>query len=168
PTTRSRSSRCASSDKRAKRRQRDFSTLMGYARGYNNAPRTPPDRHPTGGLMKIVMWKRLSYALAAVALMAIAIAAKDVRTISIRDNCDQATFDAAIGPGTCVGEGDTTFQEFLDALADGGHEKWRFNNSVTEADVAANAKNEGGEGHTFTPVAKFGGGFIQDLNMGMD
>ena len=118
--------------------------------------------------MKIVLWKRLSYALAAVALMAIAIAAKDVRTISIRDNCDQATFDAAIGPGTCVGDGDTTFQEFLDALADGGHEKWRFNNSVTEADVAANAKNEGGEGHTFTPVAKFGGGFIQDLNMGMD
>jgi len=118
--------------------------------------------------MKIVLWKRLSYALAAVALMAIAIAAKDVRTISIRDDCDQATFDAAVGPGTCVGDGDTTFQEFLDALADGGHPKWRFNNSVTDADVAANAKNEGGEGHTFTPVASFGGGFIRDLNMGQD
>jgi len=116
--------------------------------------------------MKIVLWKRLSYALAAVALMAIAIAAKDVRTISIRDECDAATFNEAVGPGTCVGDGDVTFQEFLDALPDGGHEKWRFNNSVTDADVAANAKNEGGEGHTFTPVNQFGGGFVADLNMG--
>jgi hypothetical protein len=118
--------------------------------------------------MTSVMWKRFSYAFAAVVVMTIALVAKDVRTISIRDDCDQATFDAAVGEGTCVGDGDTTFEEFLAALADGGHPKWRFNNSVTEADVAANAKNEGGEGHTFTPVARFGGGFIRDLNMGQD
>ena len=114
--------------------------------------------------MKIVMWKRVSYALAVVALMAIAIAAKDVRTISVRDECDPASFNAAVGPGTCVGDGDVTFDEFLDALADGGHEKWRFNNVVTDADVAVNANNRGGEGHTFTPVDHFGGGFIPLLN----
>lgn len=119
--------------------------------------------------MKIVLWKRLSYALAAVALMAIAIAAKDIRTISMRDDCDQATFDAAVGPGTCVGDGDTLFADFLDeVLATGSHPKWRFNNSVTDADVAAKARNEGGETHSFTPVKQFGGGFIEVLNLGAD
>jgi hypothetical protein len=114
--------------------------------------------------MTIVMWKRLSYAFVAVALTAIALAAKDVRTISVRDECDPATFDAAIGPGTCIGDGDVTFAEFLAEVPNGGHEKWRFNESVTEADVAVNANNRGGETHTFTPVAKFGGGFIDLLN----
>jgi hypothetical protein len=116
--------------------------------------------------MKISIWKALSYVCAVVALTTIAVVAKDVRTISMRDECDQATFDAAIGPGTCVGDGDVTFGEFLDALADGGHEKWRFNNSVTEADVAVNSNNRGGEVHSFTPVERFGGGFIPLLNMG--
>jgi hypothetical protein len=116
--------------------------------------------------MKISMWKTLSYVCAAAALTTMAVAAKDVRTISMRDECDQATFNAVFGPGTCVGDGDVTVDELFDALAEGGHEKWRFNNSRTSADVAANAKNEGGETHTFTPVAHFGGGFIPDLNMG--
>jgi len=116
--------------------------------------------------MKISMWKTLSYVCAAAALTTMAVAAKDVRTISVRDDCDPATFDAAIGPGTCVGEGDTTFQEFLDALADGGHEKWRFNSDRTETDLAVNSSNRGGETHSFTEVKRFGGGFIPLLNMG--
>lgn len=114
--------------------------------------------------MKIVLWKRLSYALAAVGLMAIALVAKDVRTISVRDECDPASFNAAVGAGTCIGDGDVTFDEFLAAIPDGGHEKWRFNEVVTDADVAVNANNRGGEAHTFTPVDHFGGGFIPLLN----
>ena len=86
----------------------------------------------------------------------------------MRDECDPASFNAAVGPGTCIGDGDVTFGEFLDALADGGHEKWEFNNSRTEADRAVNANNRGGETHTFTPVAQFGGGFVDVLNMGQD
>ena len=116
--------------------------------------------------MRIVMWKRFSYAFALVAVAAIAVFAKDIRTIDMRDDCDQATFNAAFGAGTCIGDGDTTVDELFEALADGGHEKWRFNNERTDADRAVNAKNEGGETHTFTPVARFGGGFIPDLNMG--
>ena len=114
--------------------------------------------------MKISMWKALSYVCAAAALTTMAVAAKDVRTISVRDECDPATFNAAVGAGTCIGDGDVTFAEFLAEVPNGGHPDWRFNNSVTDADVAVNANNRGGEAHTFTKVAKFGGGFIDVLN----
>ena len=115
--------------------------------------------------MKISMWKALSYVCAAAVVTTMAVAAKDVRTISIRDDCDPATFDEAVGPGTCIGDGDTTFAEFLDALADGGHDKWRFNSDRTETDLAVNSSNRGGEVHTFTEVGQFGGGFVPLLNM---
>ena len=116
--------------------------------------------------MRSGMWKRFSYALALVAVAAIATFAKDVRTISVRDECDPATFNAAVGPGTCIGDGDVTFEEFLAEVPNGGHDKWRFNSDRTEADVAVNANNRGGEAHTFTKVARFGGGFIDILNNG--
>jgi len=117
--------------------------------------------------MKISMWKTVSYVCAAAALTTMAVGAKDVRTISVRDECDPATFNAALqDPDACVGDGDVTFTEFLDALADGGHEKWRFNNDRTETDSAVNSSNRGGETHTFTEVKRFGGGFIPLLNMG--
>src|SRR4051812_21900422 len=99
--------------------------------------------------MKISMWKRMSYAVAAVALMAIALAAKDVRTISIRDACDPASFNAAFGDGTCVRDGGVTLDEFLAELPD-GHPKWRFNDDRTETDAAVNSSNRGGELHSFT------------------
>jgi hypothetical protein len=114
-----------------------------------------------------MLWKRFSYALALVAVAAIAAFAKDIRTISIRDDCDPATFNDAVAPGTCVGDGDTTFQDFIDeVLATGSAEKWRFNNDRTEADKAVLAENRGGETHTFTSVDHFGGGFIPVLNAG--
>ena len=113
--------------------------------------------------MKISIWKTLSYVCAAAALTTMAVAAKDVRNISIRDDCDQATFDDAIGPGTCIGDGGTTFAEFLAALPD-GDEHWRFNNDRTETDGAVNSTNRGGETHSFTEVKNFGGGFIGLLN----
>jgi hypothetical protein len=113
--------------------------------------------------MQIVMWRRLSYAFAAIGLMTIALVAKDVRTISIRDDCDPASFNAAFGDGTCVGDGDTTLDEFAAALPQ-GHEKWRFNSPQTDTDLGVNSSNRGGETHTFTEVDEFGGGFIPFLN----
>jgi hypothetical protein len=111
------------------------------------------------------MWKRFSYAFALVAVAAIAVFARDIRIISVRDDCDKATFNATFGPGICVGDGDTTVEEFLAEFdATGNVEKWRFNNDRTEADRTVKAENRGGETHTFTPVAHFGGGFISRLN----
>ena len=113
--------------------------------------------------MKISMWKRFSYAIAVVVLATMAVVAKDVRTITIRDDCDPATFNEAVGPGTCVGDGGTTFDEFLAELPD-GDDHWRFNSDRTETDGAVNSTNRGGETHSFTEVGAFGGGFIPLLN----
>src|SRR4051794_8330180 len=65
---------------------------------------------------------------AAVAL----IAARNSLTVKMRDDCDPATFNANVGPGTCAGKGDTTFQEFTAELAKEGQVgDWRLNPNRT-------------------------------------
>jgi len=98
-------------------------------------------------------------------------------TISLRDLCDPLTFNATapagIGPGTCirdddpVAHGSQTLAGFRFEL---GQEKsagaWRFNPARAEVDEGTTLTliNRGGETHTFTRVAKFGGGFVAGLN----
>jgi hypothetical protein len=43
-------------------------------------------------------------------------AASATRQVQVLDDCDPATFNAAIGPGTCVKDGGTTFSEFIAQL----------------------------------------------------
>jgi hypothetical protein len=96
-----------------------------------------------------------------------ALVADDGLNIRLRDDCDPASFNAAVGPGTCVGGGDTTFADFLAEHAETGQvEKWRFNNDRAESDRGRpiTLTNRGGETHTFTRVAEFGGGFVPPLN----
>jgi hypothetical protein len=121
--------------------------------------------------MRLTLWKRFSYALSLTILGAFAAAytatvhARDVRIVQLRDDCDQATFDAAVGPGTCVGDGDTLFADFLAEFdAQGSVDEWRFNPDNSEADSGVQARNRGGETHTFTEVARFGDGFVTRLN----
>jgi hypothetical protein len=125
--------------------------------------------------MRITLWKRFSYAVCLTVLAAVAAigytatvhAGPDVRVVQLRDDCDAATFNAAIGPGTCVGDGDTLFADFLAEFdAQGSVDEWRFNPDNSEADRGVQARNRGGEMHTFTEVAGFGGGFIARLNGG--
>lgn len=83
------------------------------------------------------------------------------------DRCEPASFNAVLGAGTCVGNGKVTFQEFIDELVKKQtHNQWR--NQPKQVSLAAGRElsvvNVGGEAHTFTPVAAFGGGFIPDLN----
>jgi len=94
-----------------------------------------------------------------------------VRTIEMTDDCDPATFNApppaGVGPGTCVGEGETTFAHFISELQrDQVAEDWEFDPDDVDvhAGQSVRARNEGGEGHTFTEVAAFGGGFVPPLN----
>jgi plastocyanin len=94
-------------------------------------------------------------------------AASSSRQVVIRDDCDPATFNAAIGPGTCVKDGSTTFSQFVaQLLAQGRAPAWRF--APGQLNLAAGGtlegRNKGGESHTFTEVAAFGGGCIQVLN----
>src|SRR5580765_804211 len=87
--------------------------------------------------------------------------------VQIQDNCDSATFNAGIGAGTCRGRGTTTLASFNAELqATGSVGAWRFVPSeitVRQGD-AIQAFNAGGENHTFTKVANFGGGVVPALN----
>jgi plastocyanin len=94
-------------------------------------------------------------------------AASATRQVQVLDDCDPATFNAAIGPGTCVKDGGTTFQAFIgQLLAQGRAPAWRFAPGQLKLDAGGTlaAHNRGGEDHTFTEVANFGGGCIAALN----
>ena len=94
-------------------------------------------------------------------------AASATRQVQVLDDCDPATFNAAIGPGTCVKDGTTTFSEFIaQLLAQGRAPAWRFAPTQLNLDAGGTvaAHNRGGEDHTFTEVANFGGGCIAALN----
>ena len=118
-----------------------------------------------------------SAAAAAFALAALTIAphaagaSKSGTEIRAEDRCDPATFNAVLGEGACVpmGRGTTTFGEFLETLnpADFGDDDWRFNASGSDVrrGETITVKNRGGEFHTFTEVAQFGGGCVPDLNI---
>lgn len=88
-------------------------------------------------------------------------------TFRLLDRCEPESFNAAIGPGTCVGDGKVTFDEFIaELMKKQTHHQWR--NQPTRVALKAgrdlSVANVGGEEHTFTPVAAFGGGFVPDLN----
>lgn len=88
--------------------------------------------------------------------------------IVAHDSCDPESFNLAIGPGTCVKPGTTTFQAFLAELGAPAHtvRDWRFTPGQLTARFGVNllGNNVGGEEHTFTPVREFGGGFVDVLN----
>ena len=88
-------------------------------------------------------------------------------TVSIQDQCDPASFNAALGAGTCTKQGSVTFAQFNSEL--NSTQKvaaWQFapSNLTIRIGQSIAATNDGGEVHTFTEVAEFGGGFIPGLN----
>jgi plastocyanin len=95
-------------------------------------------------------------------------AAKSGNEIRVEDRCEPVSFNAAIGPDTCVGNGTTTFDEFLEDLnpVDFGDDHWRFqvSGSAIKLGESINVINKGGEFHTFTEVAAFGGGCVPLIN----
>ncbi|HEX8906067.1 MAG TPA: hypothetical protein VF771_14565 [Longimicrobiaceae bacterium] len=89
------------------------------------------------------------------------------RNISLMDACDPATFNAAIGPGTCVRNGGMTFQQFLAELqANGSVGAWHMSPTMLTVSEGQTlfVTNRGGETHTFTEVEEFGGGIVPSLN----
>jgi hypothetical protein len=83
------------------------------------------------------------------------------------DDCEPTSFNAVLGDGACVGNGHTTFDEFIGELAatQDAH-KWRNQPSQALLNIGRPTiiENRGGEDHTFTEVAEFGGGFVDALN----
>ena len=97
------------------------------------------------------------------------------------DECDPVTFNdsGAAGPGFCknVALGytpfgsTTTFSQLIAEAASGTPDpKWDFEPDSLTVDEGTPiiAVNQGGEPHTFTEVANFGGGFIPPLNDGQN
>ena len=95
-------------------------------------------------------------------------AASPHRQVQVLDDCDAATFDAALhDPNACVKSDGTPFDEFIGQLiAMGRAPAWRFAPARIKlpAGAAIDAYNRGGEFHTFTEVAAFGGGCVDVLN----
>ncbi|MCI0435938.1 MAG: hypothetical protein L0271_20195 [Gemmatimonadetes bacterium] len=93
--------------------------------------------------------------------------ANDVRKVKMLDTCDTETFDAVLGPGTCLIDRGTTFDQFIHELTQQQTvQSWRNNPLFTREWVGTtlDIRNDGGEAHTFTRVAQFGGGFVDVLN----
>ena len=107
-------------------------------------------------------------AFALVALLSLTAGADAVqgdKKIRLLDDCDPVTFSGV--PGGCIGNGHTTFAEFIEELEETQDvHKWRNQPSQMHLNVGRPTliENRGGEVHTFTPVAAFGGGLVPDLN----
>ena len=111
----------------------------------------------------------MGLALAAVSFVACSdsISANANAHVSIQDQCDPASFNAALGAGTCTRQGNTTLAQFNSEL-NSTHQvaAWRFlpNNLTIRIGQRLTETNNGGEVHTFTEVAQFGGGIVPALN----
>jgi plastocyanin len=106
-------------------------------------------------------------AIGALTVATIAWGSASSRQVQMLDNCDGPSFNEVIGPGTCVRNGGLTFDEFVARLLENGAvESWRFSPEKLSIDAGGTitAVNRGGEDHTFSEVAEFGGGCIEDVN----
>jgi plastocyanin len=88
------------------------------------------------------------------------------------DECDPATFNAptAVGADFCrniaLGAATTFSDLFAEAHSGKPNPNWDFepDKLTIEEGTDLNVVDQGGEPHTFTEVAHFGGGFIPGLN----
>lgn len=94
--------------------------------------------------------------------------ADNARTLRMYDSCDPTTFNAVFNdPTICIKQGHVPFDRFIAELTQTQRAaQWRFAQQNVELTPGANvfALNEGGEVHTFTRVAQFGGGILPLLN----
>jgi hypothetical protein len=106
-------------------------------------------------------------AAAPAAPVQLAARADQQHAVTLFDACDPETFNAAVGPGTCIRSGGVRFETFLEQLKrHGSIGAWHFAPGMVTMQVGQLlvANNRGGEVHTFTEVDEFGGGIVPLLN----
>ena len=112
---------------------------------------------------------RTGLAAAAVALVTatVAWAGAGQGQVQMLDACDGPSFNAVLGEGACERAGGVAFEEFVgQLLGQGRAPAWRFAPGQLHLSPGAtiSATNRGGEFHTFSEVAAFGGGCVDELN----
>lgn len=86
------------------------------------------------------------------------------------DECDPATFNAALGTDFCkniaLGSSTTLPNLLAEAAAGTPDKNWDFEPDTlsVKQGTTLSVVDQGGEPHTFTEVKQFGGGFIAPLN----
>jgi hypothetical protein len=116
-------------------------------------------------MTRLRLFARITLALVPVAAAVVLVAESNSSTIKFHDDCDPKTFTAA--GILCIGHGETKLNELLaEVKEEGSADDWEFTPDQSTAKIGAAVKlqNRGGEIHTFTKVAAFGGGFISILN----
>lgn len=110
-------------------------------------------------------------AFTAVALLSLTVGAGAVqgdKKIRMYDDCEPVSFNEALeDPNACIGNGRTTFDALIAELAATQDvKKWRNQPSQMHLNIGRSTfiENRGGETHTFTRVAEFGGGLAPELN----
>ena len=92
--------------------------------------------------------------------------------VVVLDECEPASFNAALGPDFCknvtLGAFTTLSDLFAKAAAGTPDPNWDFEPDVLHIKKGTPllVVDQGGEPHTFTEVKHFGGGFIPELNSG--
>src|SRR5262245_5966436 len=119
--------------------------------------------------MTRMAWARRAFLFGGVAMGTVLLSAglvgraRDVKTVDMHDACDRDTFG-----DFCPGREGVNFDTFLKVLEQTQSiGSWHFAPGTVrlKEGQALQARNSGGETHTFTEVAEFGGGFIDDLNV---
>lgn len=117
--------------------------------------------------MSVALTAGVASALSALALATPSDASRGGQKVEIQDDCQPASFNAVLGAGACVGDGETSFGAFIAELTATKKAKdWNFDPSMLtiRGGRPVILENEGGETHTFTMVKAFGGGFVEPLN----
>jgi len=102
-----------------------------------------------------------------IAAAVVLIGSSNPMVVRMQGPCDPASFNAAVGAGTCIGNGTITFAHFISELTNAQKVgAWHFdpNAGSLEPGTVLSLENRGGETHTFTKVKEFGGGFVAPLN----
>jgi hypothetical protein len=116
---------------------------------------------------RVVVVSAVAAILATLGVTTVAWGGASHRRVQLLDDCDAASFNAALGDGTCVKDGDVTLDEFVGQLITMGEAPaWRFSPGHLKLDAGGTitASNRGGEFHTFSEVAAFGGGCVPEIN----
>src|SRR5579862_3761697 len=110
---------------------------------------------------------KVAIAMIPIAAAVVLVGSSNPTVIRMQGPCDPATFNAAVGPGTCIGNGTITFDHFVKELtATQKAGAWLFSpaDGTLAPGTVLSLENRAGEVHTFTKVKEFGGGFIPFLN----